>query len=111
MTPYSSGIVLTQRDCSFSLDHNQCRLIAHKWEEIIEERVQSFFNPVEYELVIGNLQSLSVSHHFRQINLRQMFVLPSAPEQILYRKKIGCIITPADEEEFIRNVRIYLGQF
>jgi hypothetical protein len=40
-----------------------------------------------------------------------MFTMPNAPGQILYRKKIGCIITPADEEEFIRNVRIYMGQF
>jgi hypothetical protein len=111
MSPFSSGIVLTQRDCSFTLDLNQCRLISHKWDEIVEERVQSFFHPVEYELIIGNLQSLSVSHQFRQINLRQMFVMPNTPGQILYRKKIGCIITPADEEEFVRNVRIYIGQF
>jgi hypothetical protein len=111
MTPYSSGVILTQRDCSFTLDINQCRLIAHKWGEIVEERVQSFFHPVEYEIIIGNMQTLSVSHRFRQINIRQMCILPSAPGQILYRKKIGCIITPSDEEQFITNVRIYIGQF
>jgi hypothetical protein len=107
MTPYSTGVALSQQDCSFTLDHNQCRLIDRKWDEIIEERVQRFFNTVEYELVIGNLQSLSMSHNFRQINLRQMFVLPNAPGQILYRKKM----LMRSEEEFIRNLRIYLGQF
>jgi hypothetical protein len=57
------------------------------------------------------MQSLSVSHRFRQINIRLMFTLPNVLGQILYRKKIGCIVCPADEEEFIRNVRIYLAQF
>jgi hypothetical protein len=83
---YTKGIVTTQRDCSFPLDINQCRLLAHKWDEIQDERIQSMFNPVEYELIIGNMQSLSVSHYFRQINIRQMFTMPNAPGQILYRK-------------------------
>jgi hypothetical protein len=76
--------VTTQRDCSFTLDINQCCLLSHKWNEIVDERIQSLLNPVEYELVIGNLQSLSVSHRFRQINIRQMFTMPNTLGQILY---------------------------
>jgi hypothetical protein len=110
MTPYSSGILIVQRDSTFTLDANQCRLLSHKWGEIVEERVQSVFHPIEYELIIGNMQTLSVSHKFRQINIRQLFTMPSAPGQVLYRKKIGCIITPSDEEDFIRNIRIYIDQ-
>jgi hypothetical protein len=98
MVPYQRGIDMTQRDCSFTLDLNQCRLLSHKWEEIVDERIQNFFNPVDYEIIIGNMQSLTVSHRFRQINIQQMFTLPNAPGQILYRKKIGCIVCPADEE-------------
>jgi hypothetical protein len=110
MTPYSSGILILQRDSTFTLDTIQCQL-SHKWAEIVEERVQSVFHPIESELIIGNMQTLSVSHKFRQINIRQLFTMPNAPGQILYRKKIGCIVTPSDEDDFIRNIRIYIGQF